>query len=165
VETKVLLPFSLEPASGPYPESAELNSHPHSLFLQDPFILSSHLRQGLKNSILQSSFPTKNLYLYFSSPHAYYMFRPSYASWCNHCKYTRWGVQLLITLFLQPPITSTLLYSHSCTDQFRLSENASHLYLGGDCFESRPGHPVFWDFTLPSSVPLVKIRDSSPALN
>jgi hypothetical protein len=79
METNILLPFSLEPATGPYPEPVEFNPQPRSLYLQDPAMLSSHLLQGLQSSIIRSSSSTKNLYLYFSSPHACRMLRPSYA--------------------------------------------------------------------------------------
>jgi hypothetical protein len=78
METKILLPFSLEPATGRNPEPDEINRHSRSLFLQDPFILSSYLLQGLQNSIIQSNSPTKHLYLYFLSPPTCYMIRPSY---------------------------------------------------------------------------------------
>jgi hypothetical protein len=105
MEPEGSLPCSQEPATCPYPEPNETNPHPpNPVSLRSIFMLSSHLRLGLRSGLLPSGLPTKMLYAPLTSPMRAHLillalitltilgeeYKPCSSSLCS---------------FLQPPVT------------------------------------------------------------
>jgi hypothetical protein len=65
---EVSLPYSQEPATGPYPEPDESSPHPPTVSYRCILILPLHLRQAIPSGLLRSSFPTKILCAFLISP-------------------------------------------------------------------------------------------------
>jgi hypothetical protein len=67
MEPEGSLPCSLEPDTGPYPESDKPNPHPLTLFPWNPFQYCPPIYTSLRSGLFPSAFPTKILYAFHMS--------------------------------------------------------------------------------------------------
>jgi hypothetical protein len=65
MEPEGLLPYSQEPAIGPYPEPGEFSPHPTAS--RSILTLHSHLRLGFPNGLFHSALPTTILYAFLTA--------------------------------------------------------------------------------------------------
>jgi hypothetical protein len=111
VESRISLSSSQQPAAGRYPEPHEPSTLPTMLSVRTVLILSFHRHLRL-SSWLYLQFSPPEPFVHSSSPHTYYMSRPSLPRLSDYSKKCSWNAEifkLFIVQFVQFPLTSPLL--------------------------------------------------------
>jgi hypothetical protein len=73
MEPKSLLPYSQEPATGPYPEPDESCPHLQTLFIFDPFVYNPPIYYNVSQEVSSHKLFRPKSCTNFSPPHVCYM--------------------------------------------------------------------------------------------